>query len=921
MSASAVSLPLMERGFVGRTGELDLLRAGLEEARAGRGGLVLVVGEPGIGKTSLARELARDAERAGVPVGWGRASDDEGSPPYWVFRQLVRSLDRPFPTGGADGSAEARFAAFEAFADALREAAAPHGLLAVLDDLQWADAASLALLVHLARDLDRAPVLFVVTYRDTEATGRAALTAALAALAREPVLTRIRLAGLTEAEVVEQLGLGGVSSEVATLVSRRSGGNPFFVSELARLAGTAGDALPDGVVDTVRARLAKLGEPCRALVATAAVLGRDVDPAALADVLDRAAADVLTDLDEAAEAGIVTARGFRHDLIRESAAAGLPTAARLTAHARMAAWLERRDPSRTSKIAHHWLESLPVGDSARAALWAERAADQALAQLAWERAAELYRRALDAAPASADDRARLRLREGIAHLRGGEIERGSRVLEAAADAAREAGDPAVLGGTALAMEGLSDPWGSFNGAKVAREALAGLPPGDDPLRARLLALQAGEAGFLGGGEAETASAEALAIAERLGDPDVLRSALRARQMVRSSPEGVHERLSLAHRMIALGEESDDADVQLWGRLWRVDALLMLGGLGEAEQELGALRVLAERLRRPLARWHHLRSSATLAIARGQFDDAVETVRQTFALVADRAHMSLQGVPITVLASIAGLTGRSGLVTPEMERIFAENAPPFVTLLHAAWLLHAGDRDRAGELYRRARVPEPVPVPATLPVAAAAVELGAEFGPPDAVERAAAILRPHAGLFVTGGAGSILVTGSVRRYLGLAAAAAGRLDEAVREFKLAVAANDDAGTPPYAALARFGLAKVLARRARPGDVDEALALLASVSATADRLGMAPLHQEAGALAVALRGDTPGPLTRREREVAAHVADGLTNKQIAALLHISERTAESHVQHILTKLGFTNRAQVATWVTAAGSARHQ
>ncbi|MGK3206345.1 ATP-binding protein [Amycolatopsis sp. MEPSY49] len=901
------------RGFVGRAGELTLLRAGLAEARAGRGRVVLVVGEPGIGKTSLAREFARHAEATGVPVGWGRASDDEGSPPYWVFRQLARSLDRPFPTGDANGSAEARFQAFEAFADGLREAATPHGLLAVLDDLQWADAASLALLVHLARDLDRAPVLIVATYRDTETTGREALTTALAALAREPVLTRIRLAGLTEAEVVEQLGRGGLPVDVATLVSRRSGGNPFFVAELARLAGASGNALPDGVVDTVRARLARLSEPCRLLVATAAVLGRDVDPAALAEVTGRAAADVLTDLDEAAEAGIVTARSFKHDLIRESAAAALPTAARLTAHARMAAWLERRAPARTSEIAHHWLESLPVGDAAKAAEWAERAGDQALAQLAWERAAELYRRALDAAPASAADRARLGRREGAAHLRGGEIERGSRALETAAGAAREAGDPALLGEIALTMEGLSDPWGSFNGSKIAREALAELPPGDDPLRARLLALHAGEAGFLGGDHAEAASAEALAIADRLGDPDVLCSALRARQMVRSAPGGVHERLALAHRMIALGEDRDDADVLLWGHLWRFDALLMLGRFGEAEQELDALRLPAERLRRPLARWHHLRSSATLAIARGRFDDAVEALQQSFALVADRAHLSLQGVPITVLAAVVGLTGRTGLVTPAMERIFTENAPPFVAQLHAAWLLQVGERARADELYRRAAVPEPVPVPATLPVAAAAVELGAEFGPPEAVERAVAILRPHAGLFVTGGAGSILVTGSVHRYLALAAASAGRLDEAVRESRLAIAANDEAGTPPYATLARFELAKTLARRARPGDVDEALGLAASVSATAERLGMAPVRQAADALAAALRGDTPGPLTRREREVAAHVADGLTNKQIAALLHISERTAESHVQHILTKLGCANRAQIATWVT--------
>jgi DNA-binding CsgD family transcriptional regulator/tetratricopeptide (TPR) repeat protein len=902
-------------GFVGRTGELDLLRARLAEARAGHGRLVLVTGEPGIGKTSLVQHFAGTA---GMPVASGRASDDEGSPPYWIFRQLARSLGRPFPVGGTDGPAEARFAAFEAFADDLRAAAAPHGLLAVLDDLQWADAASLALLVHIARDLARAPLMIVVTYRDTETTGRDALTAALSALAREPVLSRIRLVGLTEAEVAEQLAhvtRGAVTAEVAALVSRRSGGNPFFVAELARLVHTAGNALPDGVVDTVRARLARLSEPCRELVATAAVLGGELDPAALADVTGRPLADVFTALDEAAAAGIVTATRFGHDLIRESARLGLPTAARLTAHARMAARLERRDASRTSEIAHHWLESLPVGDASRAAMWAERAADQALSQLAWERAAHLYRRALDAAPASPADRARLRRQEGIAPLRGGDVARGSEARAAAAAAARATGDPAALGEVALAVEGLSDPWGSFSGATIARQALTAMPPGDDPLRARLLALWAGEAGFVGGAEADAASAEALAIAERLGDAHVLRSALRARQMVRSGPDGVRERLALAQRMITIGEDGDDPDTMLWGRLWRFDALLMLGDLDAAERELAALRPLAERLRRPLARWHHLRSRAALDIARGRFDDAVAVTRQSLALVTGRTHASLRGVPITVLAAIAGLTGRADLVTPSMRDLFADSAPGFVAhLLHASWLLRMGDRARAYELYRTASSAEPIPVPATLSLAAVSVELGAEFGPPEFVARAVAVLRPHADLFVTGGAGSILVTGSVRQYLGLAAAAAGQLDQAVRELRLAITADDAAGTPPYATLARYELARVLARRRRPGDVPEALALAVSASATAARLGMAPLRRDADALASSLRGDTPGPLTRRECEVAAHVADGLTNKQIAALLHISERTAESHVQHILTKLGFTNRAQIAAWATA-------
>src|ERR1700737_4060735 len=187
--------------FVGRARELDLLGTRLDAARGGRGQLVLVTGEPGLGQTRLAEELGGRAGAVGVPLGWGRASEDEGSPPYWIFRQLARSTGRAMPgllTGGAGGAgpAEARFEAFEALADDLRAAAEAQGLLLVLDDLQWADAASLALLVHLARGIGRSRLMIVATYRDTETTGREALSSALSALASESSLSRIRLVGL-----------------------------------------------------------------------------------------------------------------------------------------------------------------------------------------------------------------------------------------------------------------------------------------------------------------------------------------------------------------------------------------------------------------------------------------------------------------------------------------------------------------------------------------------------------------------------------------------------------------------------------------------------------------------------------------------------------------------------------------------------
>jgi hypothetical protein len=552
--------------FVGRASELALLRARLEDARGGRGQLALLTGEPGIGKTRLAEELGGHAEGAGVGVGWGRASEDEGSPPYWIFRQLIRSAGRPLPdllTGGVawKGSAQARFEAFEALAEDLRAAGERAGLLAVLDDLQWADAASLAVLVHLARGIGRSRLMIVATYRDTETTGREALSATLSALARESNLTRIRLVGLTPAEVEQQLTVvsrAPVSPVLARLVSQRSGGNPFFVAELGLLLDTTGRALPDAVLDAVRARLARLSPRCRTLIATAAALGDTLDPAVLAEVTARPVAEILADLDEAVTAGIVsTAEGWRfgHDLIRESVRLDLPTAARLSAHARLAACLQGRPNAAAdvSEIAHHWLESLPVGDPVQASVWAERAADQALDQLAWERAAQLYRRARETgAPLTGSDRSRLLRGEGVARLHGGDVNAGSAALTAAAQAAREAGDPVALGEVALAIEGVADPWASFRGEPLAEEALAALPVEDTPLRARLLALQAGEAGFVGGIDPDRVSAEALAMAERLGDGQALRSALRSRQMVRSGPEGVHERLELGDRMLAVG---------------------------------------------------------------------------------------------------------------------------------------------------------------------------------------------------------------------------------------------------------------------------------------------------------------------------------------------------------------------------------
>ncbi|WP_313885767.1 ATP-binding protein [Fodinicola feengrottensis] len=345
----------------------------LKAVSDGEGHLVLIAGEPGVGKTRLAEDVVA---RSGMSYAWGRATEAEGSPPYWPFRQVVRAIGGAStvwepPAGGAD-SAQERFRLFEAVTELLIAAAEPDALVVVFDDLQWADPASVQLLVHLARAVARSKLLVIGTFRHTETTGRAALRGALSTLASEPAVTRLTLAGLTEPEVAAQLaGVTGwpVPASVAAAICRRTSGNPFFVGELGRLlAGSAdGDELPAGVRDAVRGRLGRLSPLCRAMLAEAAVLGAELDPEAIAAATERSLAEVLAALDEAIAAGIVEGGRFAHDLIREAARLDVGTVERLALHQRMAGYLRGLGDAdvRVGQIAEHLLESLPAGGRGR----------------------------------------------------------------------------------------------------------------------------------------------------------------------------------------------------------------------------------------------------------------------------------------------------------------------------------------------------------------------------------------------------------------------------------------------------------------------------------------------------------------------------------------------------------------------------
>ncbi|MGH9225163.1 MAG: ATP-binding protein, partial [Acidimicrobiales bacterium] len=413
--------------IVGRGRELAALRAWLDAARQGTGRLVLCAGEPGIGKTRLAQELAGIALAGGTPVAWGRCVEAEGAPPLWPWRQVLRSLaaDPDTVLAGDVESPQERFRLFESVIDAVRAAAGPNGLLVVLDDVHWSDEPSLLVLRHLADNLADhladhlagTRLLVVATFRDVEPAG--ILPRVLPDLLRAPAVDRLDLQGFGLAEVREQLGeVEADAGEVLDL----TGGNPLFVREVARsmAEGTwRPDRPPRSVLDIVTARLDRVSPGCRRLVQAAAIAGRDFSVPVVAATLGEPAAACLPLLDEAVAHGLVDQVGpsgeyrFVHALTREAVEASLTTSARAELHRAVAGAIETQFAGDLSEhltdLARHWAELAPYGEAATARRWTLRAADDAVRRLAYEEGARLYTAALAFEPGRlpADDRGRI----------------------------------------------------------------------------------------------------------------------------------------------------------------------------------------------------------------------------------------------------------------------------------------------------------------------------------------------------------------------------------------------------------------------------------------------------------------------------------------------------------------------------------
>ncbi|MGH3237497.1 MAG: helix-turn-helix domain-containing protein, partial [Streptosporangiaceae bacterium] len=372
-----------------------------------------------------------------------------------------------------------------------------------------------------------------------------------------------------------------------------------------------------------------------------------------------------------------------------------------------------------------------------------------------------------------------------------------------------------------------------------------------------------------------------------------------------------------------------------GRLWRIDTLFEAGQLAVISRELADLAVCAGRVHGPLARWHLLEYSSALAHATGRYTDAVRLARDAYEVITEMGHPMAFGAYGSILGPIAmhigfEASGASGLLAQLPPRIAPGGSDAgnslvsvFPALNLALMWLERGDRDSAARVYQQAgpvRAWDPLPA---LRLIAWAQGLTAAIGlaRTDDIAYLAGRLGQYRGRHIANGAGAGAYLGPVELHLGKAAAALGSPEAAVSDLETAARTCDAIGAAGFSVEARVELAEALAQRGTRAGHVQAAAVLAGAAPDAERLGMAPFTTRIENLRNRLphAGPALSPLSPREQEVARLVGKGLTNKQIAKALWVSERTAQNHVQHILTKLGFSNRSQIAAWSSGSpGSA---
>jgi tetratricopeptide (TPR) repeat protein len=863
--------------FVGREDELQALLASWRDAIERERQAVFLAGEPGIGKSRLVWELVLRIDREGAMVLLGRCDPDR-LVPYQPFIEALHGLKaasssealqkylRGLPTaelarlapelpyGGTgllpDDPRAERHRLFTALTTLFTRAAADRPTVLVLEDLHWADLPTLRLLRYTLRTPAEAGLLVLGTYRDTELEADDPLAELLVDLRRDEGLVRITLDGIAE-EAVARLARAvsgqSVSATQARELHRATGGNPFFVRELADLSD--GGAVPDSVKDAIARRLELLDEDTVELLTVGAALGRDfslgvverasaLSPMAVADAVDQACgAGLIEEIDP--RGGVCT---FTHAIVRSAFYERLEDAQRAEVHLRIAESIEP-DHEHLAELAHHFLLA---GDE-RGAVYAVRAGRQAFERLAYEAAAEQWERALSVlGPPGNHDGLELLVALADAHWRTGEFERARERYDQAAELAQKLELPELLAEAALGFGGSVGVNAGIRDERLItllERALAALPEGHGPLRARVLARLAEALTFTDQRERIPELCEqAREMARRVGDPAVLAAVLINVHWSLWGPDNAGERLAMAEEIVALAQQAGDAALEVDGRLWVAVDLIELGETARADEELERISPIAQKVRQRYQLWWLACLLALRALMAGRLADADELATRALGIgQRDRNPNALQIYGVQ-LAGLRREQGRYGELEDGLKAFIAQY-PAIPTWRCALAFLYA-DAGRADDARRE--------------LDAMAVD-GFRGLPRDLfwladlslLGQAAAFagLTEHAGvlyeLLSAYARQNVIVGiaacwGSTSRVLGLLARTLGRDDEAAAHFEDAIEQNAAIDAPAWRARSEVEYAELLLARGEPARAEP---LRQSARRTAAELELTDIERRA------------------------------------------------------------------------------
>lgn len=814
---------------------MGALREALDRALGGRGRLVVVSGDAGIGKSTVASALAALAEKEGAAVTWGRAWEYADAPPYFPVRGALRSL-------GIDPLAEVfrreggSFGLWEAVAIAVAEAAAKRPLVWILEDLHAADILTLDLLTFLAQAVRGVRALVLVTTRVVGARLDERASQRLTRMARDGV--DVRLAPLTSEQVkaVAERICGSVSREVATRLAELTGGTPLFVVECARALEASGslDALPPTVRHVVLDRFQELPEETRRALAHGAVLGRELTAARVAKMEGTLPARIIDALHPALRAGLLTELEpgrfvFRHVIVRDVIEETLGAEEKARAHARAEAALAAAPANDASDVlverARHALGAASAGDVERAVELARRAIERLESEGAHDRAHALSTRvvaatdAMDAACLSTADL--LRFAE-VAHAAGRQ-DACMRLCDRVLARSRAEGDAQMFARATLLTGAILRP-AMVDGSLVARleEARRRLGEESPALARRLEARHAAALQPAIDPKVPIQMArDVIARARELDDEtflDVLDTATAA--LVDYAP--IPERLAAYEEIATRARVRSDRP-----RLLRAQARLALdqalvGDFAAFDAAVDAAVSLAEEMGHPRFRWKTLLLVSMRAIARGDLATSERALVEVEELATLTDDPALASALVAHRVARAGVTHDDKACRESIAPLVRWETSRFASLMACAYRagVYARMEDEAAcaaELVREAEMfalaePEPAFLGVVESVAFAASE--------PSRRRLRELLDPFAHLHHCGGHVSVSYDGPVSRSLALLDASLGDTDGALRRLATARRTTEDAGLRSWVARIDYDLARVARAAGRKDALEHA-----------------------------------------------------------------------------------------------------